>query len=229
MTDDSVMAPNVQGPGESKPAPERPGGTVETPDDLAAPEEVKAAKVATKKAAKKREARAEKPAAAPSVEATDASSGAKWSIWDKFPGTGELANVRAATDYLNTMVSAALVAHGFGERMARLGVDGNWWSENQEALVAFQQARGQSETGFVGPETWEALGLSGSPEGLARIFELDGVDELEAGDQSDLAFLVQSLLILNGYGEQLKYTATRNWTAGSTLALNQARADYREQ
>lgn len=214
MTEDRVMAPNIQGPdGDPKPV-ETAAGETSAPSD-------RGSKQPAKKATKKQPAKTDKK-----PEAEKPSTPATWRAWEEYPGAAELATSRANGGRLNALVSCALVAHGFGEKLARLGAGSDWWVGNQEALVEFQDSRGIAESGFVGQETWDALGRDDEPPGLEKIFKTDGVDDLKGGSESDLALYVQALLVLNGYGEQLSEYATRDWDAGCVLALAEARRAY---
>jgi hypothetical protein len=225
VTRDTVESSDLESPGDSV---LEPNSTVE-PASPAAEEDAEDQRTKQKRPAKKT-AKVSKARSKKEVEPRDLPSTKKWAAWVEYPGSGDLTNARSTTNQLNTLVSAALVAHGLGEYFSRLGVDGNWWSTSQEALVKFQESNGSAESGVVGPETWDLLGQDTGPTtGLDKIFETDGIDNLEGGSSSDLALYVQSLLILNGHGRFLQGLASRDWSAGSILALRAARAAGKEQ
>lgn len=84
-----------------------------------------------------------------------------WTHWAR-PAWGERANDAPPTlrkgskgKYV-TELQAALMLHGYD--LPKYGADGDFGSETEKAVRAFQRDAGLKEDGVAGPKTWAALG-----------------------------------------------------------------------
>ena len=115
----------------------------------------------------------------------------------------------------------------FDKRIPQIGVDGIFGARTEEAVAAYQRARGLQETGTVNQETWNYLvteyriirGLQAPPRSINPFPSITYV--IRPGDKGAIVVILQVLLdeIGKRYSNLLRVPATGVYDAQTTQAV----------